>query len=324
MLTSGFSWGAGRKQPINNNNMPRSPSKKSSLKRKADDSEHRANSKPLHSYSVSKQHVRQPRVIKKSPTNNKKQRTSNTIQGRPLPMSRLLNSLDKQTLASLLENICSTHPDISKQISALVPTPSVSSSLFILKQYVETIYANFPFKVDQHSDYAYIKVKPYLDDFYQALSDFTLNFLPPNESNPNITLAFLDGAVDALHKLPNWDEPALNCHKSLAYEELSNTMCLIIPDLVIKSGPMILITGDWENKLQRHDELSGNKFENVLQLIKLESQFNVNNNVENNKYFHDLGTPSKIKELVNVNFSQENSPLGHSTASSSFINGYNY
>lgn len=197
----------------------------------------------------------------------KKSRSATKIQGQQLPASRLVESLDHESLKTLLTNLITTHPEITDSVYKCSPRPSVESCIDILRAKAELIIAQLPYKVDIGSEYAYLRVKPYIDDFLHALSDYTLNFLSPVEVTPGVSLEFLDHATTLLHKLPHFNKPSNNYFSDLAYEQLGQTWVDSLKEFIKAgeddSGIYVLINQGWENKLRTHNEQSNGRLGNA-------------------------------------------------------------
>lgn len=178
-------------------------------------------SSPSNSPSVSARHLPSQRQIK---------RPRAGVVGRPLALPRLLETLDADSLRGVLQSICSRHPAIGAEVENTAPRPSVPSALGVLRQYETNLQSAFPFGGDHTSDYAYNRIRPALLNLLEALADFTPHFLPPNETQANQSLSFLDAATDMIHRLPNWSTFQNNLHKQNAYEEISRAWTLAITE----------------------------------------------------------------------------------------------
>lgn len=193
---------------------------------------------------------------------------SNVIQGRPLPLSRLLESVDPNTLKSILRAMCDRHPELAKEVSDLAPRPTVASALETLRNYEAAYRAAFPYGGNSTGDYAHNRVKLPLIELLEALSDYTPHFLPPNESQPTVSLSFLDGATDFIHRLPDWENPVHSHAKQTAYEEMSKAWMLVIQEAAKRGAGITLQYGDWESKLAKHNELSRGRMEPAVGLMR--------------------------------------------------------
>jgi protein Cut8 len=184
---------------------------------------------------------------------------SNVVQGRPLPLPRLLESVDTPTLRNILQTMCDRHPELAKEVAEIAPRPTVQSALEKLRDYENTYRAAFPYGGSPTGDYAHNRVRPALMELLDALSDYTPHFLPPNEGQPAVSLSFLDGATEFIHRLPDWDNPLHNHPKQTAYEEITKAWILVIQEAAKRGAGISLQYGGWETKLARHNEHSGGR-----------------------------------------------------------------
>ncbi|KAL8753253.1 MAG: hypothetical protein Q9184_005478 [Pyrenodesmia sp. 2 TL-2023] len=184
--------------------------------------------------------------------------------GRPLPLPRLLETLDTESLRSILQTICQRHPGLGSEIEQTAPRPSVSSTLAVLKQYESALQAAFPFGGNPSSDYAYNRVRSALTSLLEALADFTPHFLPPNEPQASQSLSFLDSATELIHHLPDWSTFQHRLHKQNAYEEISKAWTLVIQEAAKRAGGIHIQYGGWDQKLTKHNQQSGGKLQEAV------------------------------------------------------------
>jgi protein Cut8 len=234
-----------------------------SRKRKADDEgsggdDDRMSASPSGSPAV------QNRVLPRAPT--KRMRTN--VSGRPLPLPRLLETLSADELRSLLQSVCERRPDIANEVMAISPRPSVQSTLEVLAKYESTFRAAFPFGGRPSSDYAYNRVRQHLIDLLESLKDFTPHFLPPNEAQTATSLTFLDGATHFIHRLPDWDSFQHNRHKQEAYEEMAKAWAAVFREASKKAGGIQLQHGGWDQKIAKHNELSGGRMHEAVNELR--------------------------------------------------------
>lgn len=188
--------------------------------------------------------------------------------GRPLAIPRLLETLDLAEMRTLVRSICDRHPEMTPEISSLAPRPSAQAVQAILHNYENALRTSFPFGGSQSSDYAYNRVRSQLLDLLDGLRDYTPHFLPPHETQTATSLDFLDGATSVIHRLPDWDSPTHNRHKSEAYEEIAKAWAVVLREAAKRGGGIQLMNGGWDQKIARHNEISGGKMEDAINELK--------------------------------------------------------
>lgn len=184
--------------------------------------------------------------------------------GRALTLPRLLETLDAESLRSVLRSICSRHPGIGTEVEQTSPRPTVPSALSVLNKYEDILQSSFPFGGDHTSDYAYNRCRPQLTALLDALADFTPHFLPPHETQPSQSLTFLEGATEIIHRLPDWASFQNTLHKQNAYEEISGAWALVIREAAKRAGGMQLQYGGWDQKLAKHNQQANGKLQDAV------------------------------------------------------------
>jgi len=202
-----------------------------------------------------------PGIAPRSITRPSKKVRGNEVTGRPLALPRLLETLDVQSLRTVLQSICERHPDIGSEVVASAPRPSVAAALDVLAQYQEKLRDSFPFGGNSGSDYAYNRVKQALTELIDALIDFTPHYLPPNEQQASVSLNFLDSATKFVHELPEWESQSHKHHKDNAYDEISRAWALVISEASKKGGGFQLHSGGWDQILAKHNEHAGGRMQ---------------------------------------------------------------
>lgn len=185
---------------------------------------------------------------------------NNNVAGRPLALPRLLETLDANSLRSVLQAICEKHPQIGQEVVTSAPRPSVSATFGVLEQYRERLQQAFPFGGGT-SDYAYNRVRERLVQLVDAISDYVPHYLPPNESSSTVSLEFLDGLTNIIHQLPNWDSIGARHHKENAYDEISRAWALVISEASKRGGGFHLHHGEWDQKIRKHNAQSGGRMQ---------------------------------------------------------------
>jgi protein Cut8 len=196
----------------------------------------------------------------------KRLRTNNTA--RPLPLQRLLETLTPDQLRTVLTTLCSRHPSIAAELTSTAPRPSVSSALSVLHSYQAVLRESFPYGDRPTSDYSFNRVKGSLLALLDALRDYVPQFLPPQETQTAISLAFLDGITEIVAALPNWDSFLHNRYKDDAYDEIGAAWALVIREASKRGAGIQLQVGGWDRKIVRHDEVSGGKMGQAVQAIR--------------------------------------------------------
>ncbi|KAF2142554.1 uncharacterized protein K452DRAFT_249347 [Aplosporella prunicola CBS 121167] len=241
-----------------------SPPAMASRKRKADediaDNDERMSASPSASPSMPL------RSLPQAQPRSKRMRTN--VSGRPLGLSRMLETLSADEMRSLLQSICDRHPDIGHEVVNTAPRPSVQSALQVLSNYESALQASFPFGNRNSSDYAYNRVKQALVELLDALKDYTPHFLPPNEQQTATSLSYLDSATEIIHRLPNWDTYQHNRHKQDAYEEMAKAWTMVVRESAKRGGGIQIQYGGWDQKIAKHNELSGNKMQEAVSELR--------------------------------------------------------
>ncbi|EGV60224.1 Tethering factor for nuclear proteasome sts1 [Yamadazyma tenuis] len=262
------------------------------------------NSKHLHKTGVKKRRYddEKPKVN----TNTITKRTKfPIIKGERLPINRLIETLNRSSINLLLTDLVRIHPEICHTIYDLQPKVEVEDAMTILNTRVEDIHHNLPYKGDLENDYSYLRVKPYLNEFLNCLSDYILNYLPPVETNLIQSLQFIDYATNIIMKLPSFRNNEYKYIKLKCYEQMSNTWLIVLNNLIDESEDesevqeslfnLIKVINDLDlkEKLSTYNHISVNKFDKVLEFINEKSA--LFNNLNN--------TSSSLGDLITVDYS---------------------
>ena len=197
-----------------------------------------------------------------------KRTRTGAAHGRPLPLPRLLQTMNADDMRQLLQNVCDSHPELQQEIVTKAPRPSIDSALTVLRDYESAFQSAFPLGNRPTSDYAYNRVRQHLLDLIDALKDFTPHFLPPQETQAAQSLAYLDAATEIIHRLPDWDTYQHRRHKSDAYDEIGKAWALVIREAVKRAGGIQLQMGGWDGKVVEHDGKSGGRLGEAVQELR--------------------------------------------------------
>lgn len=192
-----------------------------------------------------------------------------------LPTKRVIESLSRKGMEELIIKLCEKHgPEMANEVSMLAPKVTVAVALENLKSYYETVCSAFPYRVNQQSDYAFYRVKPHLDDFYAALVDYTVYFLPPQESQSSNSLAYLDGATRLLTELPEWDNPVHNHSKHSMLDEFSSAWVVALKEASKSSNGLgLMFQHGWERKLEAYNDVAHNRLAGALAYLRQELEW---------------------------------------------------
>ncbi|KAI0100192.1 hypothetical protein GGR51DRAFT_551674 [Nemania sp. FL0031] len=183
--------------------------------------------------------------------------------GRPLSLSRLLETLDVTQLRTVLQTICERQPDICEEVVKGAPRPSVECALQVLSEYQARLQEAFPYG-GSSSDYTYFRVKQPLIALLDALADFTPQYLPPNEPQAAVSLQFLDGATKLIHSLPEWESQGYRHHKENAYDEISKAWAFVITEASKKGAGFALHSDGWDQTLAKHNQQAGGRLHSAM------------------------------------------------------------
>jgi protein Cut8 len=261
----------------------------SSRKRKADDDGDEMSLSPLTSPSIPNRQLA-ARPAKKT--------RHHDMTGRPLPLPRLLETLDAASLRNVLQQICERQPEIGEEVVRSAPKPTVASALQVLREYQGRIRAASPYGAAT-SDYAYDRVKAPLAALLDALADFTPQYLPPNEMQTSVSLEYLNGATEVIHSLPDWENQGRRYHKENAYEEISRAWALVIVEAAKKGGGFILHSGTWDQILARHNQQSGGRLGTAMGAMEVNLGWVGGPKPQPNSHLNDLisgtyGSPVRV------------------------------
>ena len=220
----------------------------------------RMSTSPAASPSVSNRTLPSSRSIKRTRTGN--------AAGRPIALPRLLETLNANEMRQLLQNVCDQHPELQQEIVSKAPRPSIESTLSVLSKYEYDFREAFPLGNRPTSDYAYNRVRQHLQQLIEALRDFTPHFLPPQETQPTLSLNYLDAVTNVISRLPDWDTYQHQRHKNDAYDEIAKAWALVIREAAKRAGGFHLQFGGWDQKLVEHNQKSGGKMEEAVNELK--------------------------------------------------------
>lgn len=255
------------------------------------------------------------------------------INSRPLPINRLVETLDKKALETLITSLVQQNPHLNNQINQIAPKITISVAISALEGKFQAIFDNLPYKVDPRGDYAYLRVRPYIEEFLHSMHDFICHFLPPHEQQITNSLAFLDSVTMMLHKLPKWNNDAHNSSRRAAYDLICNAWMVTLQEACVVSNnnnneehnnnhhtgvTLSLAFGGWQKKLEQHDELSvDHLLIPAVNFIRQELDWINNNN--NRLHFNDNDNNYQNNNNNNNNSNNNNNDNNNNSFSSNLF-----
>lgn len=245
-MTADFSW---RKPDDKALSAPRYAAK-NLRKRRALDDESPTRAKPLR------------RVKRRTPR----------ITGQRLPVTRLVELLDRETLQNLLHQVVQHHPEVAPTVQKLAPEPLLTALAELLRRKAREVAANLPYKCDVESDYLYTRVKGHLEEFLHCVSDFVLSVLPPTDAGLANACAMLDVVTGLVHELPNFSNSEFQYTKAVAYEQLANLWLVALDrgDDADRADEWVRLVRELDlvAVVEKHDRLLGGKLAAVVEMLK--------------------------------------------------------
>lgn len=217
------------------------------------------------STSPSLQNARLPESA--TPRPPKRNRTN--LSGQPLPIDRLLETLDANSLRKIISKLRNNHgSSMEAEIRSLAERPSIPSTLQVLREYQHALTTAFPLGDDPSSPYSYNRVQGPLRKLIDALGDFTPQFLPPLETQTATSAAYLDAVMDIIHELPRFHPSVQDRSKDDAYEDIATAWACVVRAEAKRAGGFRLQLGSLEDRLKRHNELSEGKLAKAVELMQ--------------------------------------------------------
>lgn len=232
------------------------------------------------------------------------------IFGEKLSVSRILETLSKDKLEDLIRKMILEKPEVAEIVERESPCISIDDALIELRRKLELIVSNLPYKVDVKSDYAYLRVKNHVIEFFQALSDYSLNFLPPVNNDYQISIKFLMRFLKEIFaELPKFDAIEFNYYYNLTIEKFNLIFIHSIKNFLNERKQNLIVIKEekWDEEMKIINEHFQFKFDKAEELIRFE--------IENNYNLKSLIIPNegnsiKLTGLENlINFAYQTSAV---------------
>nr|CAG8469191.1 4794_t:CDS:2 [Entrophospora candida] len=185
------------------------------------------------------------------------------------PLSKLLATLDKSQLLSLINNLIDSHPNLQSEISSNVPRPTIHSVSTVLAGLEKRYHDSFPYSKWGHlkDDYSFNRVKPAILDLKAAIIDYADHFTS-SEEFPTITFSFLHLVTEIAHRLPEWDNRSHNEIKHDLYLKLVEYWQKATREAAnkISDGKIYgqTVVNEWARNLEQHNNNSNGIFQQTL------------------------------------------------------------
>lgn len=172
-----------------------------------------------------------------------------------------------------------------------------------------------PYKVESTSDYSFLRVKPLVKEFFESLSDYSLNFISPIENDLTISINFLKKfLIEIFHKLPKFQAVEFKYFYNLTIEKFNlifnNNITQFLTEK--KQNILLIINENWITDFKKINELNNNTFIKIENLLKEEinKYYNSGSVILNNDTI-DVNE-NKLTGLDNLlNFAYQNNPLSN-------------
>jgi protein Cut8 len=249
----------------------------------------------------------------------KKQRNSNQVFGQKLPLNRVIETLDKNRLQDLIKKLIQEKPELTTTILEASPEITADDALKELKRKLDLILTNIPYKVETTSDYSFLRVKPFVDDFFQSLSDYSLNFIPPVENDLTVCISFLKRfLLEVFHKLPQFMAVEFKYFYNITVDKFNVIFLDCISQYLEekKQNILLVINEEWLNDFKRINQLNYNHFSKVQSLLEdeLNKYYSSGSVILNNEPLEAHNGATKLSGLENLlNFAYQNNPLSNTT-----------
>lgn len=205
------------------------------------------------------------------PIRMKRARQPFEMHGIKLPLNRIVETLDKPQLQQLIMDLVNEYPQITNTVIEKSPIVTVDEAIQVLLHKLDNeIMRNLPYKMDPCSDYSFLRVKSFVVDFFQLLSDYTLNYLPPIENDLTIPLGFIKKfLMDVLPRIPKFNAMEFRYFHNVTIEKFNHILENCITQFINekKQNILLIINENWLKSFKEIDEINGNAFTNIITLL---------------------------------------------------------
>ncbi|TPX31413.1 hypothetical protein SmJEL517_g05274 [Synchytrium microbalum] len=194
---------------------------------------------------------------------------------RPPAIDRVLDTLDKSQIITILTTLIQQHPTLSSTIAQMLPRPTLKTVSTVLSGLEKKLNDSFPFNKwgPDRSDYSFNRVRPILIEVKDAIMHYMPYFIEPisytremAHEYPDHAFGFLQMATTLAHRLPLWQNASHNDEtRGDLYIVLGrgwNTTCTELVRRVKEEGKMYTtsMVAEWGQNLLTHAEHVGGRF----------------------------------------------------------------
>ncbi|CAG8478262.1 9185_t:CDS:2 [Ambispora gerdemannii] len=218
------------------------------------------------------------------------------------PFNKLLATLDKPQLLTLINNLVDTHPHLQSEIASNIPRPTIQSVTSTLNGLEKRLQESFPYTKwgPKEDDYSFNRVKPAIVEMKNAILDYAAHFTSPEEF-PTTTFTFLHLATSYAQRLPNWGN---NLHNELKRDLLTKLAddwkkAINSASSKVSEGKIYgqLVVSEWAKNLAQHNnDTNGNfqeafdtfveKFGWIIEIQKTTTSSNSSSHFTNPMYYY--------------------------------------
>ncbi|AMD20673.1 HDL071Wp [Eremothecium sinecaudum] len=155
----------------------------------------------------------------------------NVIQGQPLPVSRAIEIMDRETLQTTLMQLLTLHPEIHDSFARVQPnTHDMDKLTGLLERKLQAVYDHIPYSKygDMLNDYAFVRTKAAMLEFLNCLIDCLLESIPPRSPNLMQSFKFLVYGTRLLTQVPQFETQSNNYYKNICYEQVAEIWSSLI------------------------------------------------------------------------------------------------
>lgn len=196
-----------------------------------------------------------------------------TDDHRRFPLSKLLDTMDKPQLVSLLTKLIESNSSIQADVASHIPRPTLASAQTILANLETKLQATFPYTKwgPSRDDYSFNRIRPILEDLVETTLDLAAHFCGVDE-HASTAFAYLHHATSLAHRLPRWEN---EMHEKLRLD-LYSRLEKFWKKAILEAGHRAVDQGriygasavtEWAKNLVSHDQESEGAFGDAVRLF---------------------------------------------------------